>query len=82
MPRLTERLEIRLPPETLRLLEEEANWRGISVAQLVREAITLMLQHNREARRQAARALFAIGASVPDWLQMEREITEARARPD
>lgn len=80
MPQLTDRLEIRLPAHTLQLLRDEAHRRGVSVAQLVREAIEFRLQYDRETRLQAARALFAVGAPVADWPQMEHEIAEARAR--
>lgn len=66
----------------LRLLREEAERRGISVAGLVREAIEFMLRYDREARLQAARSLFEVGEPVAEWPQMEREITEARTRTE
>ncbi|GIX47764.1 MAG: hypothetical protein KatS3mg131_1975 [Candidatus Tectimicrobiota bacterium] len=55
---LSERLEIRLPPQTAELLRREAERRGVPVARLVREAIDLLLREERQARLQAAEAPF------------------------
>ena len=78
MGTLTERLQVRLSPQTLKLLRQEAQRRRVSVAQVVREAVDLMLQQDREARIQAAEALFQIDAPVGDWEEMKAEIDEAR----
>ena len=82
MDALTERLEVRLPAHTLQLLRREAQRRGVSVAQLVREAIDLLLAEDRQARVQAAEALFQVEAPVADWPEMKREIEEARVRAE
>ena len=73
---LTERLEVRVPPQTLQLLRQEAQRRGVSVAQIAREAIDLMLKEDRQARLLAAEALFQVEAPVADWGAMKREIEE------
>lgn len=78
MGTLTERLEVQLPSQTLHLLRQEAQRRGMSVAQVVCEAIDLLLQQDRQARVRAAEALFQVEAPVTDWEQMKREIEEAR----
>jgi len=77
MATLTERLEIRLEAHKLRELKKEAEERGISVAQIVREAIDLLLKEDKEARMRAAEKLFRVGAPVADWDQMKQEIEEA-----
>ena len=77
MDTLTERLEVRLPPQTLELLRQEAQRRRVSVGQLVREAVDLLLEQDREARIRAAEALFRVGGPVADWQEMKREIEEA-----
>ncbi len=82
MGALTERLEVRLPPQTMQLLRQEARQRGMSVAQLVREAIELLLMQDRQARIQAAEALFQIEAPVADWPEMKQEIEEAHLEAD
>jgi len=82
MATLTERLELRLPPELMRLLREEARRRGISVAQLVREAIEASLNGDREARIRAAEELFRLEAPVSGWPAMKREIEEAHLEAD
>jgi len=78
MPVLTERLEIRLPKETMQQLRIEAHQRDVSVSELVRDAIDFLLVHDKEARRQAAAALFQVEAPVDDWKIMEKEIEAGR----
>lgn len=80
MGRLSERLEVRLPHETLEILRQEAKRRGVSVGQLARDAINLLLQQDREARLQAAQALFQVEAPVDDWKAMKQEIEEAHRK--
>lgn len=77
MAELTERLEVRVEPQTMHRLRQEAERRHVSVAQLVREAIDLLLEEDREARLHAAEALFEVGAPVSDWEQMKEEIEAA-----
>jgi hypothetical protein len=74
----TESLEVYLPPQTLQLLRQEAERREISVAELVREAVDLLLARDKQARMQAAEALCQVEAPVADWEQIKREIEEAR----
>jgi len=74
METMTERLEIRVDHRTMRLLREEARERHTSVAQVVRTAISRLLEEDPGARLRAAEALFGIDAPVADWEQMEREI--------
>jgi len=71
-------LEVQLPPQTLQLLRQEAERREMPVAELVREAIEILLAQDKQARVQAAEALCQVEAPVGDWEQMKREIAEAR----
>ncbi len=80
MGTLSERLEIRLSHETLEILRQEAKRRGVSVGQLARDAIDILLQQDREARLQAAHALFQVEAPVDDWKAMKQEIEEAHRK--
>lgn len=73
----TERLEVRVPSPTLQLLRQEARRRGVAVAELVREAISLLLDQERRARERAAESLFRIEAPVGDWEEMKQEISAA-----
>lgn len=77
MGTLTERLEIRLPSEKLRVLRQEARKRGVSVAQLVRDAIDFLLEEDIRACLQAAESLFKLEAPVAEWEVMKKEIEEA-----
>ncbi|MGQ0569032.1 MAG: ribbon-helix-helix protein, CopG family [Armatimonadota bacterium] len=77
MGSLSDRLEVRLPSQTLALLRKEAERRSVSMGRLVREAIDLLLLENRQARIRAAEALFQVGAPVADWPKMKREIEAA-----
>ena len=70
-------LEVRLPPQTLQFLRQEAKRRAISEAELVREAIETLLARDRQARLQAAEALCQVEAPVADWETMKRELEEA-----
>jgi hypothetical protein len=78
MPAFTERLAVRLHPDSMQLLRREADRRGISVSEAVRQAIDLWLEQDREERRWAAAALFQVDAPVADWEGMKEEITEPR----
>ena len=80
MGSLTERLEIRLPRQQLQLLRHEARRRGVPVAHLVREAISMLLEQDTLARLQAAEELFKLEAPVANWEEMKREIEEGRLR--
>lgn len=77
---LSERLEIRLTHETLEILRQEAKRRGVSVGKLARDAIDILLKQDREARLQAAQALFQVEAPVDDWKAMKQEIEEAHRK--
>ncbi|MBI4305797.1 MAG: ribbon-helix-helix protein, CopG family [Chloroflexi bacterium] len=78
MTYLSERLEIRLTPSTMRRLREEARRRGIAVGALAREALDRIVTSERESRAKAAEELFRVGAPVADWDSMKREIEDAR----
>ena len=77
----TERLEIRVPVSTLAALRQEARRRAIPTAELVREAIDLLLERDRMGRLEAAQALFQVDAPVDDWHVMKREIAAAYSKP-
>ena len=77
----TQRLEIRVPAPTLSSLRQEARRRAVPVAELVREAIDLLLERDREGRVEAARTLFQVGAPVADWEMMKQEIAAAYVKP-
>lgn len=77
MDALTERLEVRVDRSTLRRLREAAARQGVSVGHVVRQVLSRELDEDRAEREQAAEALFAVGAPVSDWPEMEREIEEA-----
>jgi len=76
----TERLEIRLPEETLRELRKLAAAQGVPVSRLARQAIDSLVHAGTEERIQAARALFSLEAPVSDWPAMKREIEAARSQ--
>ncbi len=82
MSEYTERLEVRLRPDTYRFLREQAYVRGVSMGQLVREA--LERQYGTEDRvvdpekQRAMERLFQVEAPVADWPEMEREIEKGR----
>jgi len=82
MDTLTERLEIRVGPQTARQLREAARLRGVSVGQVVREAIARWIGDDSGARMRAVDALCAVEAPVADWEEMEQEIVAAHRAGD
>ena len=82
METLSERLEIRVERQTARQLREEARLRGVSVGQVVREAIARWIGDDTSARMRAVDALCRIEAPVADWPEMEQEIVAAHATED
>lgn len=79
---LSERLEVRLSPEKLELLRQEAQQRGMPVAKLVREAIDLLLKEDRQVKQRVAEALFQVGAPVADWDEMKKDIEGAHLKSE
>jgi hypothetical protein len=75
----TERLEVQLPSRTVALLRQEAERRGIPEAQLMNDAVELLLAGEHRERVRAAKALFGVGAPAADWAQMKQEIEAAGA---
>ncbi len=80
MEELSERLEVRLSPQTLRLLHYEARQRRVSIVHVVREAIDLLLRESWQARLRAAEALFETETPVADWQEMEYQIVQTHVR--
>lgn len=78
MGELSERMEIRLDSERMRLLKKESRERGVSMAEIVREAIDARYQATRDDKLRAAEELFQVEAPVDDWEEMKRQIEEAR----
>lgn len=80
MEELSERLELRVSPQTLRLLQYEARQRGVPIVHVVREVIDLFLKESWQARLRAAEALFEIEAPVAEWAELEHEIEQAHVQ--
>ena len=75
---LTERLELRIDEETMRLLRDEAGWRGVSMGELVRDAVSSHLADDRRRRMAAAETLCTMDdLDVGDWEVMERELADS-----
>ena len=72
--RLDARLEIRLHPEKLLMLKEEAAKKKISVGSMVREAIDSYCAVSAAERLAAVNKLAALSAPVTDWDKMKKEI--------
>lgn len=72
--KLEARLEIRLDPQQLQNLKDEAAAKGTSVADLVREAISQRYAVSREEKLKAVQQMANINAPVADWNQIKKEI--------
>lgn len=72
--KLNARLEVRLYPEQLKQLKDEAKQKNTSVGNLVREAIDQRYQVSKVEKMDAVNQLAKINAPVADWEQMKKEI--------
>ncbi len=79
--RLDARLEIRLHPEKLQMLKDEAVKKNTSVGGIVREAIDSYCAVSAEEKLAAVRKLAELKAPVTDWDKMKKEIEE-EYKPD
>ena len=72
--KLDARLEIRLHPEQLKKLKDEAAEKNTSVGNLVREAIDQHYEVSTEEKLKAVQQMANINAPVTNWEQMKKEI--------
>jgi len=72
--RLDARLEIRLLPEKLQILKDEAARKNTSVGCIVREAIDSYCAVSTEEKLAAVRKLAELKAPVTAWDKMKKEI--------
>jgi hypothetical protein len=71
---LTERLEVRIDEQTIGLLREAAERRGVSMGEIVRRAVeALLVEEDRAARLAAVEELCSFELPVEDWETMEEE---------
>lgn len=77
MHMLSERTQVLLTPEQRARLERLAVERGTSIGALIREAVEAYTRPHGRSRKDAAQALFALGAPVADWEIMKAEILQA-----
>lgn len=79
---LSKKVMILFRPDQLKRMKEEAKRRGISVAELVRQAVDRELaeegQAEKSARLAAARLLVAAGEPVMEWDELERVLEKGR----
>lgn len=77
MARMSRRVQILLDDERWDLLERESTRSGLSVAQLIRDAVDSRFGSDRPARREAfASILNAAPMPVDDWDVMKQELLE------
>ena len=79
--RLEARLEIRLLPEKLQMLKDEAARKNSSVGEIVREAIDSYCAVSAEEKMAAVKKLAELKAPVAAWNKMKMEI-EVEYKPD
>ncbi len=79
--RLDARLEIRLLPEKLQMLKDEAAKKNTSVGGIVREAIDSYCAVSAEEKLAAVKKLAELKAPVTTWDEMKKEI-EAEYKSD
>jgi predicted small secreted protein len=72
--KLDARLEIRLYPEQLKKLKDEATAKNTSVGDLVREAIDKRYNVSTDDKLKAVKQMANINAPITNWEQMKKEI--------
>jgi hypothetical protein len=80
----TKRVQVLMEPEEFAALEQIAEVRGTSVAELMRDAARAeyLLPAEGQRRAEAARRFLALPAVlVPAWADLKREIEERRDEP-
>ncbi len=74
--KLEARLEIRLTPEQLQKLKDEASARDISVGGLVRETLEMRYAVTREDKLAALKKLGNLETPVKNWEELKQEIEQ------
>ncbi len=74
--KLEARLEIRLTPEQLQKLKDEASARDMSVGSLVRETLEMRYAVSREDKLAAVKKLGDLKAPVKNWEELKEEIEQ------
>lgn len=74
----TRRAQVLFEPETYGHLEEIASREGVSVGELIRQAVRHTFFSSPESRRLAFEAICSMEIPVGDWEEMEREILDAK----
>lgn len=78
---LRHRLQVLIDDERMRRIEQEAQRRGVAVAQVVRDAIDDAVPGGRDARRDAGeRILAAAPMPVPFPADLREELDAVRGR--
>jgi hypothetical protein len=78
---LSHRLQVLIDERRYRRLQASAEKRGVSIGQLIREAIDRSYSSDEDRRAAAGqRILEAAPMDVPDVTELKRELEEVRAR--
>ena len=72
--KLDARLEIRLTPEQLQKLKDEASARDISVGSLVRETLEMRYAVSQKDKLAAVKKLGELKTPVKNWEEIKKEI--------
>ena len=75
----TKRAQVLMDPEEYEQLEGVARQQGVSVAELVRQAIRDRFFLAPRDRERILDDMFSMNLPVDDWETLEREIEEARS---
>ncbi len=73
----TKRAQVLMEPEEYDRLEEIAKQQGVSVAELIREAVSERFFNTPQRRQQIVEEIFSMGLPTEDWSATELEIGKA-----
>lgn len=73
----THAAQVQLEPEEYERLETAAAQRGVSISDLIREAVQDRYLPLSEQRKRAVEAICQLRIPIEDWASLDEEITEA-----
>jgi predicted DNA-binding protein len=79
MNRKSRRLEVRLTPELYEALMNEAQHKGTSMGEMVREAVSDYLSGARTTKQNAVQRLADLSAPIDEWDAIEHQLIQGVA---
>lgn len=80
MSQKSRRLEVRLTPELYDALATEAQYKGTSMGEMVREAVAEYIAGSRSTKQNAVQRLASLNAPIDEWDVIEHQLIQGVAK--